>query len=74
MLRFDIYFFIVFGIVILFFLLGMLEMGKFLKFYLKDMDNFLKYFYILEVNLIGLLKFEIVLLDVMYLIFKMNIV
>lgn len=56
MLRFDIYFFIVFGIVILFFLLGMLEMGKFLKFYLKDMDNFLKYFFILEVILIGLLK------------------
>lgn len=55
MLRFDIYFFIVFGIVILFFLLGMLEMGKFLKFYLKDMDNFLKYFFILEVILIGFL-------------------
>lgn len=38
------------------------------------MDNLLKHLHILEVNPTGLLKSETVLLDVMYLISKMNIV
>lgn len=74
MLRFDTYPFIVFGIVTSFSLSGMLEMGKFSKPYSKDMDNLLKHLHILEVNPTGLLKSETVLLDVMYLISKMNIV